>query len=447
MTTTFYIIFLFYAISAIYFATKRNNSMLYFFLIAVVFQNIICIIAYNYVPAISIKAFTLVKEAMLYMSIVFGIMCSFKIKAEKKSWYHYFVSMYIIMIAINFIFTPVPIQTRILVARFLLLPIICIGIGRLLTIQNNAIPRLLRFLLRLGIFLAATGIIEFIIGDVFWTKIGYSQYAIDIKGNTPWGLINGVTANFYTYDFGTMLRRIVTYTADPLASAFLMSLAFGVATFRKNLSITRKRIGIYNFYWIFLAIICVLTLSKAALINMVILLMIKIYYNKKIPKAISRLFFTFLLVIVNLNVRKMILGADNSVAVHFNGFINGMMSSGLFGNGLGTAGASASMLAAAEVEVAESFIGSMAVQIGVVGLVGFLGMMYQILKKLNKNYRNTHNDFFLLCKGLFCGLIVSIFFSESSVTIMGTGIYFILLGLATRDYKETGLAIKGETNE
>ena len=432
MVIPFYILFIFYIVFAVYFALKRNINMLLFFLIAIFCQNLICIVVFNYVSASTIKSFTLIKEMMLYLSIVFFLLASFKIKIHTKSKYFLFVSLYILAIIWNFFFSPAPIQARILVARFLVLPIICIGIGKSMILPTPMVPKLLRSILYFGIFLAISGIIEYKVGDSFWTNIGYSQYAIDIKGNTPWGLINGVTANFYTYDFGPMLRRVVTHTADPLASAFLISLAFGIATFKKSLNLKHKRFNFHTICWFVLAIICILTLSKAVFINMAILMMIKLYYNKNIPKSISKLAYALFIGVIVINVKKMIMGADNSVAVHFNGFINGIMSSGLFGNGLGTAGASASMLAAADVEVAESFIGAMAVQIGAIGTIAFIGLMYQIIKKINENYQRSHNEFFLLCKALFYGLLVSIFFSESSVTIMGTGIYFILLGIATR---------------
>lgn len=432
MVLPFYILFAFYVFFAICFALRRNINMLRFFLIAIIFQNIICIIAYNFVSAPVIKSFTLIKEVMLYLSFIFGLLASFKISVNAKSKYFIFVLLYVLAILWNFIFSPAPLQTRILVTRFLFLPIICIEIGKTMVLPRHMVPKLLRSILYFGVFLAISGIIEYKVGDSFWTAIGYSQYAIDIKGNSPWGLNNGVTANFYTYDLGPMLRRIVTHTADPLASAFLMSLALGIATFRKSLNLNYKRFSLLTVCWFALAVICILTLSKAVFINMAILMMIKFYYNKNIPKSISKLAYALFIGIIVVNVKKMVAGADNSVAVHFNGFINGIMSSGLFGKGLGTAGASASMLAAADVDVAESFIGSMAVQIGAIGTIAFVGLMYQIIKKINENYQRTHDDFFLLCKALFYGLLISIFFSESSVTIMGTGIYFILLGIATR---------------
>ena len=87
MDAYFYILFELYVTLAIFFAVKQNINTLRFFLIAIVFQNIICIVAYNYVPILAIKSFTLVKEAMLYLSLAIGILKSLKLKWNTKSWY------------------------------------------------------------------------------------------------------------------------------------------------------------------------------------------------------------------------------------------------------------------------------------------------------------------------------------------------------------------------
>jgi len=106
---------------------------------------------------------------------------------------------------------------------------------------------------------------------------------------------------------------------------------------------------------------------------------------------------------------------------------------GMMGHGLGTAGVQAAMLAGETVAAAESFVGSMAVQVGLLGVGAFGAYLLVLFVRLIHIWNRWHSRFTLLALALLPGLVVCMLFSESSVSIMGTGIYFILIGLAMRE--------------
>ncbi len=71
MSYIFIIICFLYGLCAVYFAKKNDYTMLCFFLVAVLFQNIIVICFSNTVSSIWITIFSLVKEVMLYFAVFY----------------------------------------------------------------------------------------------------------------------------------------------------------------------------------------------------------------------------------------------------------------------------------------------------------------------------------------------------------------------------------------
>lgn len=103
--------------------------------------------------------------------------------------------------------------------------------------------------------MAIFGLFELIIlGDEFWIKLGYAQYMYVKQGTLSSQLFKGVTRNFYTWDFRNIpIRRIVSITADPLATAHLIFIGFaiifsGCVNSFINKSFTKKSKSIFCIY-------------------------------------------------------------------------------------------------------------------------------------------------------------------------------------------------------
>ena len=88
------------------------------------------------------------------------------------------------------------------------------------------------------------------------------------------------------------------------------------------------------------------------------------------------------------------------------------------------------MLSGEEADVGDSFIGALTVQVGYLGLISFCLYLLVILNDIRMQWKRHHTDILLLAMIILTGLSVCMLFSESAVSIMGTGIYFMMLGIA-----------------
>jgi hypothetical protein len=434
MQSLFLVLTIVYAALAVYFAIKNDHKTICFFMLSVLFQNIIAIIFHSRVPELYITVFSLIKEIMLYIAVIVALIRNWKDVLLRS--FTIPLIIYAVIVLINLFTTPEGLYAAVVSLRYLALPVLCITIGTTLKIDREKFDWLMKFLVFYAAVLALTGLIErFILGDDFWRAIGYTQYAIDLKGNTEWSIINGVTINFYTWDFLEPVRRIVGITADPLATAYLLFIGAAIVVTGCIKEKTNKQLIKFWFCAGLAGISSILVFSKAIFVLIPIMLLIMCYFNEWISKKIFIITASVGGVIIAIGLALYLLSADSITAtlVHIKGLINGLLSMSALGNGLGTAGVGAAMLAGAEVSAAESFIGSMAAQIGFLGLCAFLIYIYMVFRKLLTLWRFYHDKITLLAIVLLCGLMICMLFSESSVSIMGTGIYFILIGIANKD--------------
>lgn len=428
----FGIIFVFFAL-ALYFAIKNNVNMIKFFLCVIFIQNIVSIIFAPYVSSGLITIFSLIKELMLYLAFFISVIRKKRFKIDREILFS--VGIFLLLLIKNLLITTSGVYSSIVAFRFLIVPMICIGVGYNMNINSKSVLGMCRFIVKYSSLLAITGIIElFLLKDKFWNSINYSYYAINIKGNVPWSLNNGVTENFYTFDFGLIpIRRMVTITADPLASAFLMFLGATIIYIGfVNMRGKSGRVNKYFAYFLLLLVCSLLVLSKAIFVFIPIVLFVIMYFKGRIPKALLKP----LAVIGGIGGLTLIIwyaktfGGTGATINHILGLVNGFSLTNILGNGLGTAGVSAAMIAGADVSTAESYVGTLSAQMGIIATLSFFVFCIIVIYRLAKIWKMYRSRFTLLAISLMCGLIVCMLFSESSVSISGTGIYFMLIGMA-----------------
>ena len=167
MSYIFIIICFFYGLCAVYFAKKNDYTMLCFFLVAVLFQNIIVICFSNTVSSIWITIFSLVKEVMLYFAVFLYIFRRKKITGGKKT---IILSLVLVIIFVeNLIVTDTSFSASVISLRQCIIPFLGITIGKNLYIDDKKVIKLLKFIVHCSIFLAILGLYELIIiGDEFW---------------------------------------------------------------------------------------------------------------------------------------------------------------------------------------------------------------------------------------------------------------------------------------
>lgn len=424
---------------ALYFSLKNNVHMLYFFMFVVLFQNIIVILFCDDISPTLNTIFSAIKELMLYAALVFCVVGKKKLiisKENKKELIAIFI--YILFLSKNLLITPASMNSAVLSLRYMLVPILCIYVGRNLKISKKEVYRLFTYLIAVSVFLSLFGLLEmFLLGDGFWSKIGYSLYAVKMKGNQALSLMNGVTVNFYTWDFfGIPIRRLVSITADPLATAFLIYLG-AMILITKVVPVKTKhgRANANLLILVLLIVASILSLSKAIFVFIAVTILACAYYFKWLPKSLLKVGTVVVSLAVILMLKSYV---DNTTTItssinHLVGLLNGFANSGTLGKGLGTAGSSVIMLTGSESSVAESYIGALVYQIGIIGFADFVYFIYIQIKKMQFMYRKYRSNMIVLSLVLILGLCICMLFSDSAVSIMGTGIYFIIIGITQQE--------------
>ena len=439
MQSLFLIFTIVIGIMALYFSLKNNVHMLYFFMFMVLFQNIIVILFCDDISPTLNTIFSAIKELMLYAALVFCVVGKKKLiisKENKKELIAIFI--YILFLSKNLLITPASMNSAVLSLRYMLVPILCIYVGRNLKISKKKVYRLFTYLIAVSVFLSLFGLLEmFLLGDGFWSKIGYSLYAVKMKGNQAWSLMNGVTVNFYTWDFfGIPIRRLVSITADPLATAFLIYLG-AMILITKVVPVKTKhgRAKADLLILVLLIVASILSLSKAIFVFIAVTILACAYYFKWLPKSLLKVGTVVVSLAVILLLKSYV---DNTTTItssinHLVGLQNGFANSGMLGKGLGTAGASVIMLTGAESSVTESYIGALVYQVGIIGFADFVYFMYIQIKKMLFMYRKYRANMIVLSLVLIFGLCICMLLSDSAVSIMGTGIYFIIIGITQQE--------------
>lgn len=420
-------------------SVENGIHMIAFFLVMVFCQNLIAILFHPYIPPSYNTLFSLTKELMLYGALALDVMRYGRLKLDKYNWLTaVFLAVYLAVSVYNLLVTPAGLQAAVIALRYTLLPVLCLYVGRRLHISQRDARRLPRMLVAFSLCLALAGLVEvFCLGNDFWQKIGYGDYAVKVKGNVAYSLRDGVTVNFYTWDFGIIpLRRLVSVTADPLATAYLLFLGllllFTGAVSRKD--VRGKRLY-YAAAAVIVTVACALCLSKAIFLLAGIAFVLGAFYRKMIPKEFFQVGIVACGVIMAFGLGYYL---ENSAILtssvkHLMGLVYGFRAGGLLGGGLGTAGSTALMLTGTWTEVSESYIGGTVAQLGFVGLLAFIGFMGMQILRLMRLYRMYRSGFTLFAIFFCIGNFVCMLFSDSSVSMMGTGLYYVLIGLAQQD--------------
>lgn len=420
-------------ILACFFAFKRNTQTIIFFLLVVMFQNLIEVIFVDSLTSTINTLFSLIKELMLYLCVFIFILKN----REKKIQINLFLAVIIIIGLKNVIITSAPSYAVLISVRMSLVPILCLSVGQTISVNSVKLKQLVKFILYYSFWLALLGIVELIFSKYnFWGNIGFGQF-LAIKESTPsWALLNGLSVNFYTWDLGgKAVRRLVSITADPLATAHLVFLGLMIILCRvsdkayfSHTNLNKVCMGLV------IVIACILSFSKAIYAFIIISLILCYLFRKKI--AIGKIFgiIGFCAIFVALLVGPKILAGNSSATQnHLTGLLAGFLNAGLFGNGMGTAGTLAQEIGNNSIIVTESYFGVLVYQLGYIGFIAYIGFFVTVLRKLLKLWDSFHNNFTLMCIILLVCIMLEMFLSESSVSIMGTGIYFILIGIATND--------------
>jgi hypothetical protein len=412
-------------------------------------QNLLTMIAlrFGWVPLTSGDAFVYAKEVILASSLA-GLALFYVIRGlfTEKLRFHpieTLIVLYFAYLLVPFLLSNASgLFVRVAGLRFLMLIPMLYLLGRWLQLSPERTIHLYRLLVIVATLLAAFGLLEaYILPDSFWLSVGHEEYYLMKRGRPIQGELFA-NMRFWVPWSSDPIRRVASLTGDPLISsypmAFVLVLFFARSAIRKSVKPVHVVLGLM----IFAAV--VLTFSRGALLVMLVAAIVILFsnYNCHLFRGITVLGFLAAVVLV--------LGLGQSIAQYTSGkgHIDGLtfgLQKGIehpLGLGVGTAGSVAAGIVFSSpnsgedtFQGADSFVGSTAIQTGIVGLI----LLYTLLLmmcvdlyrqgiRLNKQgYR--HAWLYFGTAAMLAGLLVTSTVNESGYGFVASGLIFVFAGV------------------
>lgn len=412
-----------------YFVCRRNESTIVYFIMCCLFQNIILIVFANSFNTFSTTLVMLIKEILLYINVILNVVLV-RLKQGKIKKIDLIAFAFLLLNIFSYVFrTDIQLKYQLVASRQLFIPFVCYYLGETLKLDSEGIRHFNKIILIFTGILCIVGLFMYLYSPSdLWTNLGYKTFNYNKSGSTYTSF-----ENFYTYDFGFKLQRFISFTADPLATVhFLMfGLIIAVEFYKKRLAEVKIIIGIC----------IVLVVSKSILIALACYIFVKYYTSLKYKS--NKYFFKLLVAmgavcfLIYMSMGYMNNITENTATGnHFSSFLYGLQNMSLFGKGLGTAGYNLTVNAASidgfDNGYTESFFAVIMAQLGLIGVLLFYGFLGYIIVSCYKKYNRSREQVYLVSLILMFLMVVESLFSSSSITLIGTGIYFTYAGLADR---------------
>lgn len=396
----------------------------------------------------SFRIFFIIKEIIfLYVFIVLFLLFTTKKIKLKIHVCDIMLILYCCMLLFNCLFFDGNIWLKVLsLRRFIMLPLIYF-IGRMAILSFKNVKNVLKFTVLFTVIICFYGLFEYFGSrDFIYTKLFNIDLFFEkqvLAGFIPIRFITGGILNtgiFIDYTFGILKPRLLTTFLEPTTLGAYLAFVFCITIFNrayfKILNFKNVRFNILPLIFSFLFLLCIiLTFSKGALIILLCSSSFILYFQKKIPFFIRKIYFYGVYVILFSSILFYILN-PSGVSAHINGLRTGIIT-GLcnpFGLGLGNAG---NYMEGSSTESigAESAVGNTIAQIGIIGYMPYLLFLFFTIQKVIKDYKNIEVTDSLFAKyllttlGLFIGYSINSLFTESALGVTGNLYYFLFLGI------------------
>jgi hypothetical protein len=276
--------------------------------------------------------------------------------------------------------------------------------------------RLMVYISLIALAVTAFGFYEIFINPHVWTSLNIAD--LWEKKDLPINPVTGLPPNWYSSEtIGSgVLRRMTSTFADPVNLGTFLFLGFMTSWYLR-------------WWWLRLAIFVAmfLTVSKGALIGLLVFWVIRSRYSRS---AVSFGVVVAGAVVIGLAfIAYSLADSSGSLLVHVHGFTDGFeqLPSHPFGSGLGTTGVLASLTSAnGPTAVAESGLGVIAAQLGIIGLGLFAWLCVVIHRGISglADQRERILGFTLLY-----AIILNIAFNEVALSPNSSAGYFMILGI------------------
>ena len=406
---------------SIYFILTPSTESIYYFILFTVFQNIILVIFAPYLNSTETVGIILAKEMVVYIvGMVYFVQNRIK-EIKKKDM---FFVLFVILVAFNIVKSN-SIKIGLVALRQIALIFFCYYYGKSIKLNSKQnLKKLLDFILICCVLVCIFGLFFYSFTDEVWIKIGYDKFWQNkSNGQKAYNFIN-----FYTYDLGVRLKRIVSVFAEPLACAHFLGIGLVTVFFLNVKSYAVK---------ILIMVCLVMALSKSSLVLIACAATVLIYSKIK-DKTIRNIFISsciacgviILFILINYSSG---LTQNTSIGNHFNAFLYGMKNATLLGKGLGTTGYNASIMGLSDYDSGynESFFSLCIGQLGLLGTSLIYFFLATCIYDNYKIYKATQNRYVLISVVLLIAVTIESLFSASSISMLGTGLYFVIAGLCS----------------
>lgn len=419
------------ALLALFFLTTKlmPKKVLQVLVCYIFVQNLTLFTFANHFDSNNTRIFLLIKEAVLWMVVLFEL--------YKNEWHKKLLKMdllivcYVLYMTCVLIIPSASFMARLISYRQFMTPVMCYLFGRVVKVTPKDYSQIMSVFVSMSIATAVIGLFEMtVLHDKAWLALPMQRYNLN-KG-TDFEFYRGVPLAFYSWDlifiFGQPVKRLVSIFADSLQTAHVVFCAF-LCVYLDIVKTTSKRRCIL----LILGATCILTISKGIILYFLIFMAIVLLFKfKNDSKMLLILMLVILLpiVVVILYQYLYFYQMDSSAFVHISALVNTFDKISFMGDGFGIAGSITSRVSGIEASVgADNFFAALLYQSGLIGGILYIALwgaiviyMFSFLK------RNKNNFVFLGFILLMCAFTES-FLSESSTAFVSTGIYFITGGI------------------
>ena len=310
--------------------------------------------------------------------------------------------------------------------RNLTCPIIYFWIGLLLA-EKVDFHRMLNFLFLLTFLVFIFGIIERFLYQDFWIDLNIGE--LWSKNGIYYNHLTGKPYNHYSAEriAGQNILRMVSGFGEPVNLGTYFALMVYLSWWKRNKTI------------MFISLIgCILTVSKGALMSILVLGIVLAYYK------FSRRSFYFIaggFAILVVFVYSSINSAGGSMAVHINGLINAVTQifQNPLGSGVGNVGVYGNLYAVSEMnQIQESGLGVVIGQLGIIGLFCYFIFFYVQYKIIHDNEEQIKRHDKILVYTLIFSYALLMFFSESALGPNASALYLAVTGIVCGKLHKTG---------
>jgi hypothetical protein len=347
----------------------------------------------------------ILKDLFLFLGLGFIISKFNKIKINPFN-----ISLFIFINFLLFIsfFSDAPLFGKLASVRQIIIPFILILIGLNASLNKNQFIAFKKNLIKLVFTITLFGFFEIIFE--IWHVFNLTNY-FQSKNIPVYGLDN---LRFYNYPVFFIepifhgIKRMSSTLLDPINFGHILTFILSILIFDKSLDLSRK---FKPLIILFFSIALLLTFSKGAILQ---LFLVFLFIYTRISVGIK-------LIILSILIYIMIFISDfhDGIKIHLQGIKNAIESITLLGHGISKTGNQASLFSEQNIEIGDTFIGSILGQIGMLGLLLWILPFYILVKK---------NNYDLLSLIIIGQLIIAII-SENSFNLLSVSLLCITLGI------------------